>query len=78
MDQQQIIDQIERRAKALGLSMRFICIEADVHPTTFSRWKKSAKNPEPIGATLASLCKLDDALTAKENAASSQDLETAA
>lgn len=62
MDQQTVIADMEERAKAAGVSMRQVCEKADVHPTTFSRWKLSEKNPEPIGATLASLNKLDAAL----------------
>jgi len=64
MDQQAIIADIEARAKAKGLTMQELCGLADVHPTTFSRWKKSEKNPDPIGATMKSLEKLDAALTA--------------
>lgn len=62
MDQQLIIRAMEARAEAARVSMRKVCTEAGVHPTTFSRWKVSERNPEPIGATLQSLEKLDRAL----------------
>lgn len=62
MDQQDIIAVIEERAAKLKLSISDVCQEAGVHPTTFSRWKKSEKNPQPIGATLKSLSALNDAL----------------
>ncbi|WP_028970133.1 hypothetical protein [Sphingomonas sp. URHD0057] len=55
MDQQDIIRDIEERAAKLQLSINEICVKAGVHPTTFSRWKLSEKNPQPIGATLKSL-----------------------
>jgi len=64
MDQQQIIADIEARADALGLPMYEVCQRAGIHPTTFSRWKRSEKNPAPIGATIASLHKLELALNA--------------
>lgn len=59
MDQQSIIAGIEQRAKDAGLTMSEVCSRAGVHPTTFSRWKRSDKNPDPIGATLKSLAKLE-------------------
>ena len=62
MDQQDIIATIEGRAAKLGLSINDVCQEAGVHPTTFSRWKISEKNPQPIGATIKSLSALTDAL----------------
>ena len=64
MDQQQIVERIEAQAAALGISIGDVCRKADVHPTTFSRWKRSERNPEPIGATLNSIRKLDEALDA--------------
>jgi transcriptional regulator with XRE-family HTH domain len=62
MDQQDIIAKVEGRAAKLGLSINEVCQQAGVHPTTFSRWKKSEKNPQPIGATLKSLSAITDAL----------------
>lgn len=53
---------MEDRARAVGLSMSEVCRRAKIHPTTFSRWKLSEKNPEPIGATIKSLSALDDVL----------------
>jgi len=58
MDQQEIIADIERRAAAAGVSISALCTEAGVHPTTFSRWKLSEKNPDPIGATIKTLSAL--------------------
>lgn len=66
MDQQDVIRELERRARKVDVSMRQVCIDAGVHPTTFSRWKLSDRNPNPIGATLASLGKLDAALRDRE------------
>lgn len=62
MDQETVIADMEARAEAVGTSIRQVCVKAGVHPTTFSRWKHSKKNPEPIGASLQSLIKLDAAL----------------
>lgn len=68
MNQEAIIADIENRARAAGASMATICKRAGVHPTTFSRWKRSPRNPEPIGANLASIEKIYAVL--KELAAS--------
>lgn len=62
MDQQDIIAAIEERAAKLQLSITEVCQQAKVHPTTFSRWKKSERNPQPIGATIKSLSAITDAL----------------
>jgi hypothetical protein len=69
MDQQDIVASIEERAAKLKLSISDVCQEAGVHPTTFSRWKKSDKNPQPIGATIKSLSALTDALDRLEGEA---------
>lgn len=61
MDQQQIIAEIEVRAGALDLTISRLCELAGIYPSTFSRWKLSEKNPEPVGATIKSL----NALTSK-------------
>jgi transposase-like protein len=66
MDQQDIIATIEERAAKLELSISEVCQKAGVHPTTFSRWKKSEKNPQPIGATIKSLSAITDVLDALE------------
>lgn len=62
MDQQDIIAEIESRAAKLKLPINELCREAEVHPTTFSRWKLSERNPHPIGATIKSLSALTNAL----------------
>ena len=66
MDQQTIIAEIEGRAEALNLSISELCRRASIHPTTFSRWKLSDRNPDPIGATIKSLRALTDILDAEE------------
>jgi len=68
MDQQEIISGFERRAAALKLPIGEICQRAAVHPTTFSRWKLSEKNPDPISATMKSLQAIEVALAAEEEA----------
>lgn len=68
MDQQTVIAEIEARAQAIGVSIRQLCIDAGVHPTTFSRWKLSDNNPTPIGANLQTLNKLDATLREFESA----------
>jgi len=62
MNQESVIADIEHRAWSLGISIRALCQRAGVHPTTFSRWKRSERNPEPLGATLHSIGKLYAAL----------------
>lgn len=62
MDQQIIIADLEARAKNVGLPMAEVCRRANIHPTTFSRWKLSDKNPDPIGATIKSLSAIDEVL----------------
>lgn len=62
MDQEAIITEIERRAHEARVSIATVCKRAGVHPTTFSRWKKSPRNPNPIGANLATLKRIDEAL----------------
>lgn len=62
MDQQAVIADIERRAFIAGVSISELCRLAGVHPTTFSRWKQSPRNPEPLGATLKTIDKLNKAL----------------
>lgn len=66
MDQQTIIADLEARAKAVGLPMSEVCKRANVHPTTFSRWKLSDKNDDPIGATLKSLSAIEEVLREAE------------
>ena len=68
MDQQAIIADIERRVSSLGISIGRICRQASIHPTTFSRWKKSERNPDPVGASLRSLSALEAALRKMEAA----------
>lgn len=55
MDQQSTIRDIEHRAKAARVSIARLCRQAGIHPVTFFRWKKSPKNPDPVGANLHSI-----------------------
>jgi non-canonical (house-cleaning) NTP pyrophosphatase len=66
MDQQEVISRYEARANALKLSIAELCKEAGIHPTTFSRWKVSEKNPRPVGMTFTSMSAIERALAARE------------
>mgnify|MGYP002781576386 CR=1 FL=1 len=55
MDQQSIIRDIERRAKASRTPMAELCRRAGIHPASFFRWRKGPKNPDPVGANLHSI-----------------------
>lgn len=63
MDQASIIADIEQRARRVGVPIGKLCARAGLNPTTFSRWKRTKRNPEPIGATLHSIGKLYTALS---------------
>lgn len=67
MNQESVIADIERRAQRLGVSIRTLCRRAQVHPVTFSKWKPSPRNPEPMGANLHSIGRLYDVLKAIES-----------
>lgn len=69
MDQQDIINGLEARAKRIGLPMSEACKRAGIHPTTFSRWKQSERNPLPKGATISSVAKLEAVILSEERAA---------
>lgn len=56
MDQEQIVFEIDRRARAVGLRMGKLCRLVGVSPSTPSRWK--AGTP----ANLATIKKLTDGL----------------
>lgn len=66
MDQQEIVADFERRAQALSLPISTVCERADIHRTSFSRWKVSRDNPKPVGMTLASMNAIEAALLAFE------------
>lgn len=55
MDQQSIVSDIQQRAKASRISIAALCRRAGIHPDTFFKWRKSPKNPEPVGANLHSI-----------------------
>lgn len=67
MDQQQIIENLTARAKALGLPMREVCARAGVAASTPSRWRK-ARNGMTIG-TVEKLISVIDAAEAERRAA---------
>ncbi|WP_067734447.1 transposase [Novosphingobium naphthalenivorans] len=62
MDQQEVIADIERRSRNQGVPIHVLCARVGIHPSTFSRWKKTAKNPEPTGASLLTIGEIYDAL----------------
>lgn len=66
MNQESVIADIEARAHRAGVSIKLLCRRADVNPTTFSRWKKSDRNPNPCGASLLSIGRLYEELQAVE------------
>lgn len=68
MDQQQILNELAIRAKSVGLSMSEVCKEAGIHPTTFSRWRQSDKNPEPKGAPIPSVARIEAVIRQREAA----------
>lgn len=69
MDQQQLIAGYEARAKMVGKTIAELCAEAGIACSTFSRWKVSEKNPEPIGVTFSSMKKVERALETFEEEA---------
>lgn len=70
MNQESIVADIEARAWGVGLSINALCKRAKVHPTTFSRWKCSARNPDPKSANFGSIERLYQALAEAEATAS--------
>lgn len=67
MNQETVIADIEARARDAGISIRALCHRAQVHPVTFSKWKRSARNPEPMGANFHSIGRLYEALREVED-----------
>lgn len=55
MDQEQIIQDIIRRAKASRVSIAELCRRAGIHQDTFHNWRKTERNPKPAGANLHSI-----------------------
>lgn len=62
MDQQTVIADIEQRAYQARVPINLLCKRAGIHYTTFSRWKKTVRNPDPKGANLHSIGDLYDEL----------------
>ena len=58
MDQQTIVQDIARRAKASRVSIAELCRRAGIHPDTFHNWKETPRNPNPPGANLHSVAAL--------------------
>lgn len=78
MDQQEIIASLERRAKRVGLPMAEACRRASIHPTTFSRWKQSEKNPSPKGAAIPTVSRLEAVIAGAERAFAAEERGEAA
>lgn len=55
MDQQTIVQDIARRAKASRVSIAELCRRAGIHQDTFHNWRKTERNPSPPGANLHSI-----------------------
>ncbi|MFO6448812.1 transposase [Erythrobacter sp. NE805] len=55
MEQQSIVRDIERRAKASRISIAELCRRAGISPDTFFKWRKTPRNPDPVGANLHSV-----------------------
>jgi len=55
MEQQSVIRDIEKRAKASRVPIAELCRRAGIHPVTFHKWRKGPKNPDPVGANLHSI-----------------------
>lgn len=55
MEQQTVIRDIEKRAKAARVPIAELCRRAGIHPVTFFKWRKGPKNPDPSGANLHSI-----------------------
>jgi transposase-like protein len=51
MDQQEAIAEIEREAQRAGISIASLCKRHGVHPSTFSRWKRTPANQRPTSAS---------------------------
>ena len=51
MDQQEALAEIEREARRVGISIAMLCKRHGIHPSTFSRWKRTAGNPSPTAAS---------------------------
>lgn len=66
MNQQAIIRDIERRAKAARVPLAQLCRRAGIHPATFYKWRKTPRNPDPVGANLHSIEALYRVLNAIE------------
>lgn len=66
LDQQTVIAEIERRTQNINLTVAEICGRAGIHPTTFSRWKKTDRTPNPGGANYDSFVKIFAAIETEE------------
>ena len=64
MDQQEAIAEIEREARRNGISIAALCRRGKVHPSTFSRWKRTPGNPAPTSASYNAIMGLRSTLKA--------------
>lgn len=55
MEQQSIVRDIERRAKASRISIAELCRRAGISRDTFFKWRKTPQRPNPPGANLHSI-----------------------
>jgi transposase-like protein len=55
MDQQTTVRDIQSRAKAARISIAELCRRAGISPDTFFKWRKTPRNPDPVGANFHSI-----------------------
>lgn len=55
MDQQSTVRDIQQRAKAARISIAELCRRAGISPDTFFKWRKTPRNPDPVGANFHSI-----------------------
>lgn len=64
MDTQQIVLDLERRARACGLTIREVCDRAGIYQSTWTRWK-AGKNPANLGPLNRVIAVIEDAERAR-------------
>ena len=63
MDSISVVEELEARAKAVGLSLNEVCRQAGVARSTFTRWKSGDHTP-----TIRVLQKMDEVVSDEETA----------